>query len=77
MSHTMAVTTNQQMNLAYVIRLHWDQASGAWRILLKPINGQEARLFSTVEATLVYLETVMQQAETRSESCLPNLLPNS
>ncbi len=63
MSHTTPVTTNQEINLAYMLRLSWDQGSGEWRILLKPVNGQEARLFGTVEATLVYLETVMQNEQ--------------
>lgn len=65
MSHTTPVTTNQEINLAYVIRLSWDQGSSEWRILLKPVNGQEARLFGTVEAALVYLETVMAQEQAR------------
>lgn len=63
MSHTTPVTTYQQITLAYVIRLSWDQASGEWRILLKPVNGQEARLFGTVEAALIYLEAVMQNEQ--------------
>jgi hypothetical protein len=63
MSHTAPVTTHQQMNLAYVIRLSWDQASGEWRILLKPINGQDARLFGDIESTLVYLETIMRKEQ--------------
>jgi hypothetical protein len=61
MSHTTPITTHQQINLTYVIRLSWDQASGEWRILLKPVNGQEARLFGDVESMLVYLEAVMQK----------------
>ena len=60
MSHTTPVSiTNQEVNLAFVIRLSWDQASGQRRILLKPVNGQEARLFSDIESTLLCLETVM------------------
>lgn len=62
MSHTPSVSsTNQEVNLAFVIRFSWDQGSDEWRILLKPINGQEARLFGDVESTLVYLEAVMQK----------------
>jgi|694.fasta_scaffold25515_3 hypothetical protein len=61
MSHTTPITTNPEITLAYVIRLSWDQGSGEWRILLKPVNGQEARLFGDVESTLVYLEAVMQK----------------
>ena len=59
MSHTTPITTNQQINLAFVIRLNWDQTSGEWRILLKPVQGLEARRFSDVESMLFYLETVM------------------
>lgn len=66
MTNTISITINQQINLAFVIRLSWDQASREWRILLKPVDGQEARLFNTMEATLVYLETVMQQEGTRA-----------
>lgn len=66
MSHTTPVTTNQQINLAYVIRLSWDQASGEWRILLKPVQGQDARLFCDVESMLFYLETVMQNEQRKA-----------
>lgn len=72
---TPAFTTIATGNLAFVIRLTCDQASGQWRILLKPINGQEERVFGTVEAALVYLETVMQQEQTRSNPCLHNSIP--
>jgi hypothetical protein len=66
MSHTPSVSiTNQEATLAFVIRLSWDQAHGQWRILLKPVNGQDTRLFDTVEAALLYLETAMQQEGTR------------
>lgn len=63
MSHTTPVTTNQEITLAYVIRLSWDQGSGEWRILLKPVQGQDARLFCDVESMLFYLETVMQNEQ--------------
>ena len=64
MSHTTPVSiTHQEVNLAFVIRLSWDRASGQWRILLKPVNGQEARLFSDIESMLLCLETVMRKAE--------------
>jgi hypothetical protein len=66
MSHTTPVTTHQQITLAYVIRLSWDQASGEWRILLKPVNGQEARLFCDVESMLFYLETVMRNEQRKA-----------
>lgn len=59
--------TNAALNLAFVIRMTWDQAAGQWRILLKPVNGQEARLFRDVETVLVYLETVMQQEQTKGK----------
>ncbi|CAN5774592.1 hypothetical protein BH10CHL1_BH10CHL1_31930 [soil metagenome] len=58
---TPVSATNHEVNRAFVIRLTWDRASGQWRILLKPVNGQDARLFSDVESVLVYLETVMQE----------------
>ncbi len=53
--------TTQEVNAAFVIRLSWDRASDEWRILLKPVNGQDVRLFSDVESTLLYLEAVMQK----------------
>ena len=59
MSHTTPITIKQQVNLAFVVRLSWDRTSGEWRILLKPVQGQEARRFSDVESLLSYLETVM------------------
>ena len=59
MSHTTPITINQQVNLAFVVRLSWDRTIGEWRILLKPVQGQEARHFSDVESMLSYLETVM------------------
>jgi hypothetical protein len=63
MSHTTPITTNQQINLAFVVRLSWDQTSGEWRILLKPVQGQEARRFRDVESMLFYLERVMQNEQ--------------
>lgn len=66
MSHTTPVTTNQEITLAYVIRLSWDQGSGEWRILLKPVQGQDARLFCDVESMLFYLETVMQNEQRKA-----------
>ena len=66
MSHTTPATTNQEINLAYVIRLSWDQASGEWRILLKPVQGQDARLFCDVESMLFYLETVMRNKQRKA-----------
>lgn len=44
----------------FILRLTWDETLGTARILLKPVNGEAARLFSDVESALVYLETVMQ-----------------
>ena len=44
----------------FILRLTWDEALGTARILLKPVNGEAARLFNDVESALVYLETVMQ-----------------
>jgi hypothetical protein len=58
---TPVSATNHEINAAFVLRLNWDGASGQWRILLKPVNGQDVRLFSNVESTLLYLETVMQK----------------
>lgn len=58
---------NAALTLAFVIRITWDQAAGQWRILLKPVNGQEERLFGDIETVLVYLETVMQQEETKGK----------
>jgi hypothetical protein len=66
MSHTTPITTNQEINLAYVIRLSWDQGGGEWRILLKPVQGQEARLFCDVESMLFYLETVMRNEQRKA-----------
>lgn len=76
MTQTMAVSSNaQEVNGTFVIRLNWDRVSGQWLILLKPVDGQEARLFGTMEAALVYLETVIQQEGTRAYSWLHNSLP--
>ena len=66
MSHTTPITTNPEINLAYVIRLSWDQGSGEWRILLKPVQGQDARLFCDVESMLFYLETVMRNEQRKA-----------
>ena len=63
MSHTTPITINQQVNLAFVVRLSWDRTSGEWRILLKPVQGQEARRFRDVESMLFYLERVMQNEQ--------------
>ncbi len=63
MSHTVPSTTNQQMNLAFLLRLSRDQACGQWRILLKPVDGGKERLFGDVEAVLIYLEAVMQNEQ--------------
>lgn len=66
MSHTTPITTNPEITLAYVIRLSWDQGSGEWRILLKPVQGQDARLFCDVESMLFYLETVMRNEQRKA-----------
>jgi len=58
---TPVSTANHEVNRAFVIRLRWDRASGEWRILLKPVNGQDAPLFDDEESTRVYLEAVMQK----------------
>jgi len=60
MSHpNTASTVAHEINLIFVIRLTCDSHSGDWRILLKPVNGEDARHFSDVEATLFYLEGLM------------------
>ena len=60
MSNTKRVyAANLEVNTAFVIRLTWEGNSGHWRILLKPINGEAARLFSDVESALLYLEAQM------------------
>jgi len=56
---------NDEVHRTFIIRLSWDRTSSQWRILLKPVNGQEERLFSEVETVLLYLEAVMQQEGTR------------
>jgi hypothetical protein len=66
MSHTTPITTNPEITLAYVIRLSWDQGSGEWRILLKPVQGQDARLFCDAESLLFYLETVMRNEQRKA-----------
>jgi hypothetical protein len=58
---TPVSATHHENNAAFVLRLSWDRVSEQWCILLKPVNGQDARLFSTVESTLVYLEAIMQK----------------
>ena len=60
MSHPSTVSTvAHEINLTFVIRLTCDSLSDDWRILLKPVNGEEARHFNDVEATLFYLEGLM------------------
>ncbi len=55
----LVYATNLEVTTAFVIRLTWEVSAGHWRILLKPVNGEEARLFSDVESALLYLETQM------------------
>jgi hypothetical protein len=61
MTHTPpAFVKTHATDRTFILRLTWDEALGTARILLKPVNGEAARLFSDVESALVYLETVMQ-----------------
>ncbi|MCX6043716.1 MAG: hypothetical protein NT075_01280 [Chloroflexi bacterium] len=65
MSHAKPVSTvtqainAQEINVTFVVRLTWDSLSDHWRILIKPTNGEDARLFSDVESALLHLEAVM------------------
>ena len=60
MSHTKPLgTVAHAINLSFVIRLTCDSLTGNWRIVLKPINGEETRHFSDVESALLYLEAQM------------------
>ena len=60
MSHTTPLSTvAHAINLSFVMRLTGDSLTGNWRIVLKPINGEETRHFSDVEAALLYLEGLM------------------
>ena len=68
---TPVSATHHENNAAFVLRLSWDRVSEQWCILLRPVNGQDARLFSTVESTLVYLETIMQKTIMQKEKQQP------
>ena len=57
---TPAFSQTHAADRTFILRLTWDEALGTARILLKPVNGEAARLFNDVESALVYLETVMQ-----------------
>lgn len=60
MSDTQPVSTSvHEITITFVTRLTWDSLSGTWRILLKPVNGEEVRHFSDVESALLYLESLM------------------
>ena len=46
---------------SFLIRLTWDRVAESWQILLKSTSGNEPRLFSDLEAVLLYLEAVMRE----------------
>jgi hypothetical protein len=55
-----STTTLNVVYCTFVIRLTWDRTAESWNIHLKPINGEEGRLFGDLEALLRYLEAVMR-----------------
>lgn len=69
MTHTTpAFAQTHATDRTFILRLTWDEALGTARILLKPVNGEAARLFSDVESALVYLEMVMQAQHVQDTS---------
>jgi hypothetical protein len=49
------------MNAAFVLRLTWDSASQHWRVLLRPTDSDDARLFSDIESAFFYVEMLMTE----------------
>ena len=49
------------MNASFVLRMTWDSGSQHWRILLRPSDGEDVRLFSNLESTSLNLETLMAE----------------
>lgn len=50
-----------EMNTAFIVRFTWDHLAHTWAILVKPVNGDPARIFVDLESTFVHLETRMAQ----------------
>ena len=61
MTHTTpSFTQLQAIDRTFILRVTWDETLDNWRIQLKPVNGEAARLFCDVESVLVYLEKVLR-----------------
>lgn len=59
------------MNVAFVVRLIWENQSQNWRIQLTPANGDDPRLFCDAESLFVYIEQVMERSERELQDVSP------
>lgn len=60
------------MNASFVLRMTWDSGSQHWRILLRPIDGDDARLFSDIESAFFYVETLLAEQVQKHNDQMPD-----
>ena len=65
------------MNAAFVLRLTWDSASQYWRVLLRPTDGDDARLFSDIESAFFHVETLMAEQVQKLNTQMTDTNPRS
>ena len=48
-------SSGQEKNMAFVLRLTWDDDVQQWRVHLKPTDGSKARIFENLEAAFHHI----------------------
>jgi hypothetical protein len=54
-----ALTGAPAVHTAFILRTSWDSSAQQWCILVKPVAGDDARLFGDMEAAFLYVEMLM------------------
>jgi hypothetical protein len=48
----------QVSNRAFIWRFMWDQMTQRWHILIKPVDGGQARVFADLESAFFYIAQI-------------------
>ena len=66
MNHSQtALAGAPAVHTAFILRTSWDSSAQQWCILVKPIAGDDARLFGDMEAAFLYIEMLMAERVAR------------
>lgn len=51
---------NDELTVAFILRLTWEREARAWRILLKPVRGGDTKVFTDVESAFLYVAGLLE-----------------